>query len=209
MSSQDWLPDGQQESSDGGGSSAPRPYLLVPVLVIGRNERVNAAGWSDPTPGGAVLCKTCNKQMRAQLSELMLFPLVKADTDLLRFTYVLPPHRSGGGFSIDICRGSGTSVKRDVERPTSVKFPAGVQARAGGGVGPSAEPTEDEEETRRSEEELKKKLDGLSPQEAEARYDYLNGKSISELTDDEYEERLALALRLSDKARGTSKKRSD
>jgi hypothetical protein len=122
---------------------------------------------------------------------------------------LLHPHRSGGGFSIDICRGSGKKVTRDVEGPTSVRFPAGVQTPTVGGVVPAVESTEDQEDDRRSEEELKEKLDGLSPQEAEERYSYLNGKSISELTDAEYEERLALALKLSDKAAGTPKKKSD
>jgi len=177
------------------------------MLAIGRNVHVNAAGWSDPTPGGGVVCETCNKPQRAQLSGLMLFPLFKADTDLLRFTYVLPPHRSGGGFSVEICRGSGTSVTRDVERPTSVKFLAGDQSPAG--VGPTTEGRRDDADTRRSEEELKKKLDEFSPKEAEERYDFLNGKSISELTDAEYEERLALALKLSDKAAGTPKKKPE
>ena len=37
--------------------------------------------------------------------------------------------------------------------------------------------------------------------EAEARYNYLQGKAFSELTDDEYEERLALAQSLSEKSK--------
>jgi len=208
MSSHEWLTDDHPESSEG-GPSAQRPYLLVPLLAIGRNVHANAAGWSDPTPGGGVVCKTCNKEVRAQLSGLMLFPLIKANTDLLRFTYALPPHRSGGGFSVEICRGSGTSVTRDVESPTSVKLLAGDQAPAGGGAGPTTESRQDDADARRSEEELKEKLDELSPKEAEERYDFLNGKSISELTDAEYEERLALALKLSEKAAGAPKKKAE
>jgi hypothetical protein len=185
--------------------SAPRPYVLVPALVLGRNDRANAAGWSDPTPGGAVTCKTCSKQLRGQLSGLMLYPLFKAETDLLRFTYTLPPHRSGGGFSIEICSGSGTSVTRDVERPTSVKF--ADEAPAGEGGVPVPATKQDPAAAKASEEELKKKLDGLTPKQAEERYNYLNGKSISELSDSEYEERLALAMRLSEKESGAGKKK--
>ena len=47
---------------------------------------------------------------------------------------------------------------------------------------------------------VKEKLDSLTPQMAEERYNYLSGKPISELTDAEYEERLALAERLSERA---------
>jgi len=43
--------------------------------------------------------------------------------------------------------------------------------------------------------ELKKKVDSLTPQMAEQRYNYLQNKPIGELTDEEYDERLALAQR--------------
>jgi len=43
--------------------------------------------------------------------------------------------------------------------------------------------------------QLKKKLDSLSSEMAEQRYNYLQSKPISELTDEEYEERLILAQR--------------
>ena len=42
-------------------------------------------------------------------------------------------------------------------------------------------------------EEVKKKIDSLTPQMAEQRYNYLQSKPIGELTDAEYDERLALA----------------
>jgi hypothetical protein len=43
--------------------------------------------------------------------------------------------------------------------------------------------------------EIRKRVQNLSPQKAEERYNYLSSKPISELTDVEYEERLALAER--------------
>jgi len=58
------------------------------------------------------------------------------------------------------------------------------------------------------EEEVKKRLDSFTPQMAEERYDYLSKKPISELTDAEYEERLALAEKLSERVdRKHAKKR--
>ena len=61
-----------------------------------------------------------------------------------------------------------------------------------------------QEKPRSKEEaaELKKRLDAMTPTEAEARYNYLQGKTFSELTDEEYEERLALADTLSKKSKG-------
>ena len=153
-----------------------------------------------------MVCRICNKQIRAQLSELALFPLVKPDSDLLRFTYVLPPHRVGGGFSIEICRGSGTSVSKDVERPTSVRQLGREGAPLAGQGGSTTGSKQDEAEAERAQRELNQRLDGLSQEQAEERYNYLNSKSIGELTDDEYEERLALASRLSDKSTDPSKK---
>ena len=49
--------------------------------------------------------------------------------------------------------------------------------------------------------EVKKKVDGLSSQKAEERYLYLSSKPLSELSDAEYQERLALAQRPSEKAK--------
>jgi hypothetical protein len=48
--------------------------------------------------------------------------------------------------------------------------------------------------------EVKKRLEGLTPQKAEERYKYLQSKSVSELTEAEFEERLALAQRASKKS---------
>ena len=45
--------------------------------------------------------------------------------------------------------------------------------------------------------ELKKRLDGLTPEKAEQRYNYLASKPLSELSDVEYQERIALAARAS------------
>jgi hypothetical protein len=61
---------------------------------------------------------------------------------------------------------------------------------------PAVEDSENKEEIERRssfEEELKKKIDSLTPEMARERYDYLQSKPISELTDEEYEERLKLA----------------
>ena len=60
------------------------------------------------------------------------------------------------------------------------------------------ETTEESVNWRALEEEATKKLDGFTRQMAEERYDYLSSRPISELTDAEYEERLALAERLSE-----------
>lgn len=46
---------------------------------------------------------------------------------------------------------------------------------------------------------VKKRLESLTPQQAEQRFNYLQSKPFSELTDAEYDERLALAERLSAK----------
>lgn len=59
------------------------------------------------------------------------------------------------------------------------------------------------------EEEVKKKLEGFTPQMAVERYNYLSRKPISELTNAEYEERLALAEKLSERANKNYKKTID
>lgn len=66
-----------------------------------------------------------------------------------------------------------------------------------------SKPNELETEAKKKlEEEAKKKLESLTPKEAEERYNLLLSKSVSELTDAEFEERLALAQRGSGKAKG-------
>lgn len=55
------------------------------------------------------------------------------------------------------------------------------------------------EETSRLEAEAKKKVDGLSSDKAEERYIYLSNKPLTELTDEEFQERLLLAQRTSGK----------
>jgi len=55
--------------------------------------------------------------------------------------------------------------------------------------------------SKNQEAEVKKKLESLTPQEAQERFNYLQSKPFSELTDTEYDERLALALSLSEKAK--------
>jgi hypothetical protein len=58
----------------------------------------------------------------------------------------------------------------------------------------SAKLESDEEEADRLSE-VKKKLDSLTPEMAEQRYNYLQSRPIGELTDAEYDERLELAQR--------------
>jgi len=67
---------------------------------------------------------------------------------------------------------------------------------------PRPEATQEKAKPNEPEAEAKKKLEGLTPKEAEERYNHLLGKSVSELTDAEFEERLALAQRTSGKAKG-------
>lgn len=57
--------------------------------------------------------------------------------------------------------------------------------------------------TGEQEAALKKRLGGLTPREAEERYNHLQTKPFSELTDAEYEERLALAQTLSEKPKSS------
>lgn len=75
-------------------------------------------------------------------------------------------------------------------------------------AGSAPEVTQKEVDQKESDEELKKKLDSLSPQAAEERYQYLSSRPIAELTDAEYGERLALAQRLSGKRSDMPKKKS-
>ena len=59
----------------------------------------------------------------------------------------------------------------------------------------SLQPTkiESKEKEGESMDELRKRVDSLTPQAAEQRYNYLQSKPIGELTDAEYDERLELA----------------
>jgi hypothetical protein len=61
------------------------------------------------------------------------------------------------------------------------------------------EATQAEVNPKEVQEEVKKRLEGLTPQKAEERYNYLQSRPISELTDAEIEERLALAQRKPEK----------
>ena len=65
----------------------------------------------------------------------------------------------------------------------------------------AVEPRQDEVQRKAIEVEVKKKVDALSPQTAEERYNYLSSKPISELTEEEAEERLALAQKNLDKSK--------
>jgi hypothetical protein len=65
---------------------------------------------------------------------------------------------------------------------------------------PIPEVTRGEVNPKEVEAQVKKKLEGLTPQKAEERYNYLQSRPISELTDAEIEERLALAQRKPEKS---------
>jgi hypothetical protein len=210
MSTHDWLPDNREP---GAGKEPTTPYVLVPQLRLAANVplgRLNMAGWADKD-GDSYACTTCKKQLRLSLTELLIFPLVKAGTDLFQFSYVVPQHKVGGAFSNEICKESGTKVLRDHEYPTSIRFMNGDQAptdrpdeqeASAEGAGPvSATAHEDMDK-----EEVKKKVDVLSPKMAEERYDYLLSRPISDLTDAEYAERLALVERLTGKPRKSEQK---
>jgi hypothetical protein len=67
---------------------------------------------------------------------------------------------------------------------------------------PRPEATHEKAKPNELEAEAKKKLESLTPREAEERYNHLLSKSVSEMTDAEFEERLALAQRASGKAKG-------
>lgn len=54
---------------------------------------------------------------------------------------------------------------------------------------------EAKEHTKEQEEDMKKRVAALSPEKAEERYAYLSSKPLSELTDLEYMERIALAAK--------------
>lgn len=72
-------------------------------------------------------------------------------------------------------------------------------------LSPRPEEPQRKANTREQEAELKKRLEGLTPQKAQERYNYLQSKPFSELTDEEYEERLALAQTLSEKSKSARK----
>lgn len=77
------------------------------------------------------------------------------------------------------------------------KEPEGLSKTVGEGEGSAPVATQEEVDWEGLKEEVKKKMDCFTPQMAEERYDYLSRKPISELTDAEFEERLALVERLS------------
>lgn len=78
---------------------------------------------------------------------------------------------------------------RNLEVEDSMKIRFGPEAPA------------DKPRSREQEAELKKRLAGLTPQKAEERYNFLQSKPFSELTDEEYEERLVLAQTLSERSK--------
>jgi len=202
MSSRDWIPD-NHEPVDG---KAAAPYVLVPSLRLAGNiqfNRMNVAGWVDKD-GSSYTCATCKKQVRLSLSELRIFPLVNRDSDQFQFVYLVPLHRTGGAFSTEICKESETKVLRSHEYPTSVRFVDSDQVPTGDQEGLEPSPESAASEAAHEEvdkEEVKKQVAAMSPQTAEERYDYLLSRPISELTDAEYTERLALVERLTEKQR--------
>jgi ketosteroid isomerase-like protein len=103
---------------------------------------------------------------------------------------------------------------RALMRAAGVQPAESVPAGSGGDLtaekveGPAPSPVQEMMHWKQLEEEAKKKLEGITPQMAEERYEYLSSKPISELTDDEYEERLALAKKLSEKGNRKNAKSS-
>lgn len=193
MSTSEWL----SEKPDSGGAKVP--YLLVPRLQLtGARflDRLSLAGWADKS-GSAYVCKTCKKQLHLTLTELRVFPLAKPDTDIFQFSFSVPLHRTGGAFSTEVCKESGSTVLRDSEQPTVMRFLEREQVPTGGESERTepkpAGPAEDEPVDK---QEIKKKVESLSHETAEERYNYLQGRPITDLTDAEYEERLALVDRL-------------
>lgn len=70
---------------------------------------------------------------------------------------------------------------------------------------PIPEEPQAKEMAREQQAEMKKRLAALTLQEAEARFNFLQSRPFSELTDAEYEERLALAETLSQKSKGAKR----
>jgi hypothetical protein len=69
------------------------------------------------------------------------------------------------------------------------------------GPQPGAEPAS-AEETSKLEAEAKKRVNDLSSDKAEERYDYLSSKPLTELTEEEFQERILLAQRTAGKKGG-------
>ncbi len=208
MSNQNWLPDSAEQQSSG---QTTTPYVVVPRLAlaggIGLN-RLNIAGWA-AKEDSPYACKACKKQVRLSLVELRLFPLIKPEVDLFQFVFQVPPHRSGGALSLEMCPASGTREVRNHEFPTSVRSLEKEKVLTGATEEVSSEsgqpPPAPTEERRVTEKEVRAKVAAFSPQMAEERYNYLLGKQITELTDEEYSERLALVERLTEKEKKEKK----
>ena len=84
-----------------------------------------------------------------------------------------------------------SSLKGTIEKWAKGKRMEVVESLRLQPLGPEIAPeTADPKEVK---EDVKKRLEGLTPQMAEERLNYLQSKPFSELTDAEYEERLALA----------------
>jgi hypothetical protein len=88
-----------------------------------------------------------------------------------------------------------SSVKAAVEKWASGKHLESVESIKLQPLQPAKREKEDKEKEVDKQGELRKKIDGLTPQMAEERYNYLQSKPIGELTDEEYDERLELAQR--------------
>jgi hypothetical protein len=170
-------------------------------------NRLNIAGWVD-TKGGQYQCEVCKKQVRLSLTELRIFPRVRADADILRFVYTVPEHKSGGAFSVEICSGSGKTLQREREQPTAMREGSGEETAKPEDASDKAAAEKVDRQAEVSQEEVKKKVSELTPQMAEERYNYLLSKSITDLTDEEYAERLALVERLTEKKKPGREQRS-
>jgi len=106
-------------------------------------------------------------------------------------------------FSDDLSPAQWASLRGTVEkwaRDRKMEIEESLKIQA-----PVPEEPHAEESRREQQAEMKKRLEGLTLKEAEERYDYLQRKPFSELTDAEYEERLALAETLSQKSKNRRK----
>jgi hypothetical protein len=106
-------------------------------------------------------------------------------------------------FSDDLSPAQWASLRGTVEkwaRGKKLEIEESIKIQA-----PIPEEPQAKERAREQQAEIKKRLAALTLQEAEARFNFLQGKPFSELTDAEYEERLALAETLSAKSKAAKR----
>jgi hypothetical protein len=106
-------------------------------------------------------------------------------------------------FSDDLRPAQWASLRGTVEnwaRAKNLEIEESLKIKA-----PVPEDPQAKERAKEQQAEVKKKVASLSLEEAEARFNFLQSKPFSELSDAEYEERLALAETLSQKSKGAKR----